>query len=153
MRRGLLVCWMAVWAVGAWGASQDAFQRLDSLIAAQPQIIAAKEARLAQIKGELGQETSSAGRYAILKRLYEEYSAYQYDSAYACVSQCIRLAQSMGDESLLNESRLNLAHILSTACLMDKARSTLNQIDTTRLTPSQLVVYHRTLTDLLIYQA
>ena len=36
---------------------------------------------------------------------------------------------------------------------MDKARSTLNQIDTTRLTPSQLVVYHRTLTDLLIYQA
>ncbi len=153
MRRGLLVCWMAVWAVGAWGASQDAFQRLDSLIAAQSQIIAAKEARLAQIKGELGQEASSAGRYAILKRLYEEYSAYQYDSAYACVSQCIRLAQSMGDESLLNESRLNLAHILSTACLMDKARSTLNQIDTTRLTPSQLVVYHRTLTDLLIYHA
>ena len=153
LRRGLLVCWMAVCAVGAWGASQDAFQRLDSLIAAQPQIIAAKEARLAQIKGDLGQEASSAGRYAILKRLYEEYSAYQYDSAYACVSQCIRLAQSMGDESLLNESRLNLAHILSTACLMDKARSTLNQIDTTRLTPSQLVVYHRTLTDLLIYQA
>ena len=153
LRRGLLVCWMAVCAVGAWGASQDAFQRLDSLIAAQPQIIAAKEARLAQIKGELGQETSSAGRYAILKRLYEEYSAYQYDSAYAYVSQCIRLAQSMGDEPLLNESRLNLAHILSTACLMDKARSTLNQIDTTRLTPSQLVVYHRTLTDLLIYQA
>ena len=153
MRRGLLVCWIAVCAVGAWGASQDAFQRLDSLIAAQPQIIAAKEARLAQIKGELGQETSSAGRYAILKRLYEEYSAYQYDSAYACVSQCIRLAQSMGDEPLLNESRLNLAHILSTACLMDKARSTLYQIDTTRLTPSQLVVYHRTLTDLLIYQA
>ena len=36
---------------------------------------------------------------------------------------------------------------------MDKARSTLNQIDTTRLTPSQLVVYHRTLTDLLIYHA
>lgn len=153
MRRGLLVCWMAVCAVGAWGASQDAFQRLDSLIAAQPQIIAAKEARLAQIKGELSQETSSAGRYAILKRLYEEYSAYQYDSAYAYVSQCIRLAQSMGDEPLLNESRLNLAHILSTACLMDKARSTLNQIDTTRLTPSQLVVYHRTLTDLLIYHA
>ncbi|MBQ9820924.1 MAG: hypothetical protein IJM58_02255 [Muribaculaceae bacterium] len=153
LRRGLLVCWLAVWAVGAWGASQDAFQRLDSLIAAQPQIIAAKEARLAQIKGDLGQETSSAGRYAILKRLYEEYSAYQYDSAYAYVSQCIRLAQSMGDEPLLNESRLNLAHILSTACLMDKARSTLNQIDTTRLTPSQLVVYHRTLTDLLIYQA
>lgn len=129
------------------------FQHLDSLIAAQPQIVAAKEARLAQLKSDLGKETTAPGRYAALKRLYEEYSAYQYDSAYAYVNQCIRLAQSMGDESLLNESRLNLAHILSTACLMDKAQQTLNQIDTTRLSPGQLVVYHRTLTDLLIYQA
>ena len=129
------------------------FQRLDSLIAAQLQIVAAKEARLAQLKSDLGKEMTAPGRYAALKRLYEEYSAYQYDSAYAYVNQCIRLAQSMGDESLLNESRLNLAHILSTACLMDKAQQTLNQIDTTRLSPGQLVVYHRTLTDLLIYQA
>ena len=145
---------MMAWAVGAWGAvADDAFQRLDSLIAAQPQIVAAKEARLSQLKAVLGNETSAEGRYQAMKRLYEEYSAYQYDSAYAYVSQCISLAQSMGDESLLNESRLNLAHILSTACLMDKARETLNQIDTTRLSPDLLIQYHRTLTDLLIYQA
>ena len=129
------------------------FQRLDSLIVAQPQIVAAKEARLTQLKSDLGKETTAHARYAALKRLYEEYSAYQYDSAYAYVSQCLRLAESMGDESLINESRLNLAHILSTACLMDKARQTLNQIDTTSLSADQLVVYHRTLTDLLIYQA
>ena len=129
------------------------FQRLDSLIVAQPQIVAAKEARLTQLKSDLGKETTAPARYAALKRLYEEYSAYQYDSACAYVSQCLRLAESIGDESLINESRLNLAHILSTACLMDKARQTLNQIDTTRLSADQLVVYHRTLTDLLIYQA
>ncbi len=129
------------------------FQRLDSLIAAQPQLVAAKEVRLAQMKADLGKETTVPGRYAIMKRLYEEYSAYQYDSAYAYVSQCMRLAESIGDEALLSESRLNLAHILSTACLMDKARQTLSQIDTSRLAPDQLVVYYRTLTDLLIYQA
>ena len=129
------------------------FQRLDSLIAAQPQLVAAKEARLAQMKADQGKETTVQGRYAIMKKLYEEYSAYQYDSAYAYVSQCMRLAESIGDEALLNESRLNLAHILSTACLMDKARQTLGQIDTSRLAAGQLVVYYRTLTDLLIYQA
>ena len=155
MRRiGILVAMVVAGVVVALAAEGGGrFQRLDSLIAAQPQIVAAKEARLAQLKSDLGKETTASGRYAALKRLYEEYSAYQYDSAYAYVNQCIRLAQSMGDESLLNESRLNLAHILSTACLMDKAQQTLNQIDTTRLSPGQLVVYHRTLTDLLIYQA
>lgn len=155
MRRiGILVALVAVGVLVALAVDGDGrFQRLDSLIAAQPQIVAAKEARLAQLKSDLGEETTAPGRYAALKRLYEEYSAYQYDSAYAYVSQCLRLAESIGDESLVNESRLNLAHILSTACLMDKARQTLNQIDTTRLSADQLVVYHRTLTDLLIYQA
>ena len=155
MRRiGILVAMVVAGVVVALAAEGGRrFQRLDSLIAAQPQIVAAKEVRLAQLKSDLGKEMTAPGRYAALKRLYEEYSAYQYDSAYAYVNQCIRLAQSMGDESLLNESRLNLAHILSTACLMDKAQQTLNQIDTTRLSPGQLVVYHRTLTDLLIYQA
>ncbi len=154
MRRFVILTVVAMCVVHVAGAlPADAFQRLDNLIATQPAIVAEKEARLARMKADLAHETSAAGRYSSLRRLYEEYSAYQYDSAYAYVSQCINLAIAMGNESLLNESRLNLAHILSTACLMDKARSTLNQIDTTRLTPSQLVVYHRTLTDLLIYQA
>ncbi len=155
MRRiGILVAMVTIGVLVALAADGGGrFQRLDSLIVAQPQIVAAKEARLTQLKSDLGKETTAPARYAALKRLYEEYSAYQYDSAYAYVSQCLRLAESIGDESLINESRLNLAHILSTACLMDKARQTLNQIDTTRLSADQLVVYHRTLTDLLIYQA
>ena len=155
MRRiGILVAMVTVGVLVALAVDGGGrFQRLDSLIVAQPQIVAAKEAWLTQLKSDLGKETTAHARYAALKRLYEEYSAYQYDSAYAYVSQCLRLAESIGDESLINESRLNLAHILSTACLMDKARQTLNQIDTTRLSADQLVVYHRTLTDLLIYQA
>ena len=154
MNRWLLVVVMALVAVAAAGASrQDAFHRLDSLISAQPQIVAAKEVRLAQLKSDLGKERTLAGRYEATKRLYEEYSAYQYDSAYAYVSDCLRLAQEMGDAMLMNESRLNLAHILSTACLMDKARQTLSQIDTAQLSPDELIQYHRTRTDLLIYQA
>lgn len=134
-------------------ARQGTFDRLDSLIAAQPDIVAAKETRLAQMKADLRQGASLMERYAVNRRLYEEYSAYQYDSAYAYVTQCMSLARAMDNASLLNESRLNLAHILSTACLIDKASLTLSQIDTTRLTVDQLILYHRTRTDLLIYQA
>ena len=154
MRRFVILTVVAMCVVHVAGAlPADAFQRLDNLIATQPAIVAEKEARLTRMKADLARETSAAGRYSSLRRLYEEYSAYQYDSAYAYVSQCINLAMAMGNETLLNESRLNLAHILSTACLMDKARLTLSQVDTTRLSPSQLILYHRTRIDLLIYQA
>ncbi len=138
----------------AMGSSRESdFSRLDSLIAAQPQIVAAKEAHLAQMKATMDNTGTAITRYHAMKRLYEEYSAYQYDSAYACVSQCLRLAQSMGDSRLMNDSRLNMAHILSTACLMDETRKTLEQVDTTTLDADQLIKYYRTQIDLLIYQA
>ncbi len=149
--------WLAVTvlmaAVALVGQAKGPFARLDSLIAVQPHTVAEKETRLAQMKADLAAEATVLGRYGIMRRLYEEYAAYQYDSAYAYVSQCISLAQAMGDDARLNESRLNLAHILSTACLMEQARQTLAQIDTTRLTPDQFITYYRTRTDLLIYQA
>ena len=133
--------------------SHGAFDRLDSLIAVQPRLVAEKEARLTQMKRELSQTKTSEQRYEALRQLYEEYAAFQYDSAYSYVSECILIARSMGDRHLLNESLLDLAHILSTACLMDKASQTLNQIDTTSLSADQLLRYRRTWADLLIYQA
>ena len=149
--------WLAVAvlmaAVVLTGQARGQFARLDSLIAVQPHIVAEKETRLAQMKADLAAEATVLGRYGIMRRLYEEYAAYQYDSAYAYVSQCISLAQAMGDAARLNESRLNLAHILSTACLMEQARQMLAQIDTAQLTPDQFITYYRTRTDLLIYQA
>ena len=155
MRR--LWLWLMIVLIGAAGTAaapdKGRFQRLDSLIAEQPRIIAEKEERLLHIKADLGKTADSNGRYAVLKRLYDEYSAYQYDSAYAYVTESLKLAQSMGNERLVNESRLNLAHILSTACLMDQAVLTLSQIDTARLTTDQLFQYYRIKTNLLIYEA
>lgn len=153
-RHCLVVMLMLLTAANLLAApGHDAFARLDSLIAVQPRIVAQKEARLEQMKRDLGKMKSASQRYEAMRQLYEEYAAYKYDSAYSCVSECVRLAQAMGDRGLLNESYLNLAHILSTACLMDKAQQVLAQIDTTMLSTQQLVQYHRTRTDLLIYQA
>ncbi len=152
--RGLWVIVLVLAGViSASAASHDNFSRLDSLIAEQSHIIDRKEAHLSQLKERLSRETAPAERYGTMKQLYEEYAAYQYDSAYAYVSHCLALARQMNDDRLLNESRLDLAHILSTACLMDQARLLLGQIDTTRLSATQLIRYYRTRTDLLIYQA
>ena len=153
-KKWLMLTVLAVMTVAtALAVPQSEFRRLDSLIAVQTQLIAAKEARLVQMKADLSDLRTSIERYQAMRRLYEEYSAYQYDSAYAYVSNCIRFADEMGDVALQNESRLNLAHILSTACLMEQAREVLGQIDTTRLTSAQLIQFHRTRADLLIYQA
>jgi len=155
IKRGLLallVLALVVMHAGAAGG-EDKFRRLDSLIAAQPQLVADKERHLAQLKSSLPQQRDLRRQYEVLTALYQEYAAYQYDSAYAYVTRCIDLARLLDDTGMLNEARLNLAHILSTACLMDKAQQTLNQIDTATLSPVQQLRYRRTQTDLYIYQA
>lgn len=150
----LLLSVLTIQALPAVGAGEGIdFHRLDSLIEAQPRLVAEKESRITAIKAGLYKARGDRERYAQVNRLFEEYSAYQYDSARACVGECLRLARVMNDEVLLNDSRLNLAHILSTSCLMGEASAALAQIDTTRLTPDQLVRYHRTRVNLLIYQA
>ena len=154
VKRWLLVLLALAAAFGAVASSHEGkFRRLDSLIAAQPNIVADKEQRLLEMKTQLGKVARPRERYEVLKELYEQYAAYQYDSAYSYVAQCIRLAESMGDNVRLNEARLNLAHILSTACLMDKAQQTLNLIDTAHLSLDQLLQYRRTKTNMYIYQA
>lgn len=151
IRRWAVLTLMAALALQMTAGSP--FARLDSLIAAKPAIDTAKQQRLTSLKNDLATVRHTTERYHLLKQLYEEYSAYQYDSAYYYVSQCIALARDMGDQNALNESQLNLAHILSTACLMDEAQHTLNAIDTLQLTARQRLLYHRTWADLLIYQA
>ena len=153
MRRSVVLVALTVLCAFGVLAGTEAFNRLDSLIAAQPRIIAEKESRLSLMKADLDRMSRPGERFAILHRLYEEYAAYQYDSAHSYVSECLRLAESMGNQHQLNESRLDLAHILSTACLMDKAQSTLDQINMSSLDSDQLIRYYRTQTDLLIYQA
>ena len=144
---------MVLVAVKMMAAVPEPFHRLDSLIVAQPQMVAEKEARLERMKADVARMKTPVDRYTVLSRLFEEYAAYQYDSAYTYVTECLELATQMGDNRLVNESSLNLAHILSTAYLMEQARQTLAQIDTTRLTPDQFVRYYRSWTDLLIFQA
>ena len=144
---------MALVVVKMMAAAPEPFHRLDSLIAVQPQMVAEKEARLEHMKADVVRMKAPVDRYTVLSRLFEEYAAYQYDSAYTYVTECLDIATQLGDNRLINDSRLNLAHILSTACLMEQARLTLAQIDTTRLTPDQFIRYYRTRTDLLIYQA
>ena len=72
----ILVTMSVAMAIGASAAQPDDFRRLDSLIAAQPQIIADKEVRLTQMKADLDGLKTSTGRYEAMKRLYEEYAAY-----------------------------------------------------------------------------
>ncbi len=130
------------------------YNTLDSLIELQPTIVAEKQKRINTLRDQLAERLLSDGeRYNIQQRLYNEYLAFRYDSAHLYVTRNIELANKMGDEHKLSQSKLQLAHILSVTGLFGKAHELLASIDPNKLSKDELVRYYREQNDALLFES
>ena len=119
------------------------YKTLDSLIVAQPNITEAKEERIRFLGETLNRkDISDDSRYQIYNRLYDEYLAFRFDSAYKYVMQSIELQKRTGNEAQLQACHLRLSHILSVAGLFDKAGQLLGEIDPSKLDKENLLEYY-----------
>ena len=130
------------------------YNTLDSLIELQPTIVAEKQKRINTLRDQLAERLlSDEERYNIQQRLYNEFLAFRYDSAHLYVTRNIELAQKMGDEHKLSQSKLQLAHILSVTGLFGKAHELLASIDPNKLSRDELVRYYREQNDALLFES
>ncbi len=121
----------------------ELFNRLDNLLAKQKDLTTEKEKRIAVIKEGLhAGKITMEHEYAINARLYDEYIAFKYDSAYTYINRNIAIAKNLSDTHLYNESILKLVHILSVAGLFDQAESLAARIDTTKFEGEDLLNYY-----------
>ena len=134
--------------------TKQLYQRLDSLIAQQDNITREKELRIQIIKDGLKDRTLTAEqRYKINERLYDEYLAFKYDSAFKYVTENIVAQQDGGHDELLYRSRMQLAHILAVTGMFEKANEVLNSIETKKLEGALLAEYHTQRSELYLFQA
>jgi len=130
------------------------YDSLDALIARQPAIVAAKEARLQQLTSDYQRPDLTADeRYERGMQLYDEYMAFRYDSAFKYVLRCVMEQEELGNRDRADESRLKLAHILSVSGLFDKAHKLLSEIDVNRLSRDNQLSYYSQKADYYNYQA
>lgn len=142
---------------GTEAADRDAgrlYAGLDSLIDMQEELVRAKQERIELIRGALGQRNLTyPERYSINDRLYEEYVAFKYDSAYKYVTRNIELALRENDMTRYHRSRLKLVHIVNVAGLFDEARELLEGTDTLQLEPEDLINYYNRYCELYLFKA
>lgn len=98
------------------------FEELDQLLAQQQELTQEKERKIKIIKEGLSVPSITLEQeYAINNRLYNEYLAFKYDSAYKYVNRNFIIAKRLNNKKLYTESTFNLVHILSVAGLFDHA--------------------------------
>ncbi len=134
-------------------ATPQLYQRLDALIAAQDSITLAKQQALDNLnitmhKGVL----TPLDEYVLNDRLYNEYIAFKFDSAFHYASLNVEIAKRLNDNDRLSSSLLKLAYIESVAGMFDKAGETLALIDEHSLGDSLRAEYYNECSKLFMFR-
>ena len=122
---------------------KSVLSQLDATLSHRDSYIAGREQRIESLKSILGKsDFSDAQRYILNQQLIDEYTPYQADSTIDYLYRNINLAKKMRDTRRLDESRIQLAYLYSSAGIYLKAATLLQQVDTTKLDRKQLVDYY-----------
>ncbi len=142
------------------GASTNAkeiealYQTLDSLIGGQQNLIVEKKSRIKAIHdGVKGIALSREQQLALNHRLYDEYMAFNFDSAYHYIKKNIDILQSPDDANLKASSLIRMAHILAVSGMFEKAGAMLDEIKPSQLSTEKKVEYYNQRAELFLYRS
>ena len=130
------------------------YQTLDSLIAQYDQLTAEKERRVATImEGVKGIALTPEQQYDLNQRLYDEYVAYKFDSAFYYINKNVEAHSELGDHERFAASAVRMAHILAVTGLFDRARRLLDQVNPDSISDQQKIAYYTQQSELNLYRS
>ena len=135
-------------------SNQALYHTLDSLIAKYNQLTAEKERRVANIKdGVRGIKLSPEQQYDLNQRLYDEYVAYKFDSAFYYIEKNVNALSSSADHDRFAASAVRMAHILAVTGLFDRARRLLDKVNPDSISDQQKIAYYTQQSELNLYRS
>lgn len=116
--------------------------RTDSLLTELNQALARKAEydgqrlnRIAVLTSELASlEVNDDTRFNLALRIYDEYKAFKYDSAFVYSQKLRKLAEALHDSQKIETAKLKLAFVLLSSGLFKETFETIDQIDAGKLT-------------------
>ena len=135
-------------------SNQALYHTLDSLIANYNQLTAEKERRVTNIKdGVRGIKFSPEQQYDLNQRLYDEYVAYKFDSAFYYIEKNVNALSASADHDRFAASAVRMAHILAVTGLFDRARRLLDKVNPDSISDQQKIAYYTQQSELNLYRS
>ena len=152
----LLIVMVPTWTMANPHAEElsTLYYTLDSLIEHQSEIIAQKKNRIQTITDGMNSLSLTPEQlFSLNNRLYDEYLAFNFDSALCYIKKNVDVQQSLGNPDLAASSLIRMAHILAVSGLFDKADRMLDQIDISQLSTECKVEYFNQRGELNLYRS
>ena len=127
---------------------------LDKVISQSGHYEGKKNKKIALLKQRFLQKNLSKGKqYQLNNALFLEYETYNYDSAMHFINHNLQIATELGNQNMLNDSKLKKTRLLSIAGIYVEGMKLLQSIDKSELTPEKLREYYTENKNLYLYQA
>lgn len=147
-----ILCLQAM--MGSASDVRHLYAKLDSLIAHYQETTAEKESRIRNLKdGVKTMSLTNNQTYDLNLRLYDEYVAFRFDSAFYYVEKNVERFRHTDDHDRFAASAIRMAHILSVTGLFDRARRLMDEIDPEQLGDEQRVAYYNQQSELNLYRS
>ena len=135
-------------------SNRQLYQTLDSLIEHYDQLTADKERRVAAIKeGVKGITLTAEQQYDLNQRLYDEYVAYKFDSAFYYIDKNVKALRKSGNHNRFAASAVRMAHILAVTGLFDRARRLLDEVTVDSINDQQKIAFYNQQSELNLYRS
>ena len=154
-RRTLLLFFLCLASLGISASDNAAlYATLDSLISHYNRLTAEKEQRINSIQQRIsGITLTPEQNYDLNMRLYDEYVAYKFDSAYYYIDKNVKALRGTPDHERFAASAVRMAHILSVSGLFDRARKILEEVTPDSLSNEQKIAYYNQQSELNLYRS
>ena len=139
----VFACLMGVFGLPSFATvrADSLMRRLDDVIARRETYVMQKETRLAGLHDELASRTADRDRFDALNHLYDEYHAFNTDSAYNISLRQERIAECLGDSALLWNAKMNRANIFGATGMYHECLSLMDSVPLEAL-PDYLRAYY-----------
>lgn len=135
-------------------SNRQLYQTLDSLIEHYDQLTAEKERRVTAIKeGVKGITLTAEQQYDLNQRLYDEYVAYKFDSAFYYIDKNVKALRKSGNHNRFAASAVRMAHILAVTGLFDRARRLLDEVAVDSINDQQKIAFYNQQSELNLYRS
>ena len=152
-----LICFFLAISLQTVNAQQTDIDRLyntiDSLIEHRSELLAEKEIRLKALKDGLQEGLDEDQLFKLNERIYDEYMAYNFDSAYYYINKNVERQRALGHPDRFAASAVRMAHILAVSGIFNNARLLLNEVRVEDISTANKIDYYEQQSELNLFRS
>ena len=122
--------------------TDNLLNKLNAVLGDKDVFVKQKQDRIENLNKQLNRTANEKSRYNLYEKLFDEYKAFSYDSAYSYAKKLQITATRLNDPAKMANAKMALSFTLISSGMFKETLETLNQVDVKLFSDSDKIEYY-----------